>query len=462
MFSKEIYVNRRQKLKGMVKDGIILIMGNVDSPMNYPSNTYRFRQDSTFLYFTGLNLPQLALIIDINENKEILFGNDVDIDDIIWMGPQEMMSQQAAKCGIDISKPYGDIEEYIKNATKSGRKIHFIPPYRAENKISLNGLLDIPINQLKQNASIELIKGVVSLREIKEEIEIAEIEKACAIGYKMHVTSMKMCKPGIYEHEIAGMIEGIALAADGNVSFPVILSQNGETLHNHYHGNKLESGRMMITDAGAETALNYCSDFTRTFPVSGKFTPKQKAIYETVLAANNKATSLTAPNITYKSIHLEAAKVITAGLKEEGLMKGNIEDAVAAGAHTLFFPHGLGHAMGLDVHDMEDLGENYVGYDDEIVREKEFGIAYLRMGKRLKTGMVITNEPGIYFIPALIDQWKAKNHCSDFINYDKLEEYKTFGGIRIEDDILITTDGCRILGNRIPVTVAEIEETMNS
>jgi len=460
MFSAETYSNRRLKLSQSLSGGIVLLMGNTDLPMNYPGNTYRFRQDSSFLYFFGIDLQNLCGVIDIDNNEEIIFGDDIEIDDIVWMGPQESIANKATKVNVKITKPSSELSGYIATAISGGRKIHFLPPYRAENKILLSELTNIPIKDLKANASVELIKGVVALREIKEDVEIAEIEKACVTGYKMHIASMVMCKPGKYEHDLAGVVEGIALGADGQISFPVILSQNGETLHNHDHSKILEEGRLMITDAGAETALHYASDYTRTVPVSGKFTQKQKEIYDIVVTANDKATSMAKPGIMYKEVHLAVCEVITEGLKALGLMKGNVKDAVAAGAHGLFFVHGLGHAMGLDVHDMEDIGENYVGYDETVSRSDQFGLAYLRMAKKLRPGMVITNEPGIYFIPVLIDQWQKENLHSEFINYNKVREYIGFGGIRLEDDILITEDGCRILGKRLPIYTEDIETIM--
>jgi Xaa-Pro aminopeptidase len=305
-----------------------------------------------------------------------------------------------------------------------------------------------------------LIKAIVSLRSVKEVQEIAEIRKACAVGHQMHLTAMRMAKAGVWEQTIAGTIEGIANACGGMVSFPVILSQNGETLHNHDHSKTLQNGKLLLVDAGAEIGSHYASDFTRTIPVGGKFTPKQREIYEIVLAANNRGRELTKPGSTYLSAHLAAAEVIASGLKALGLIKGDVKDAVAQGAHALFMPHGLGHMLGLDVHDMEDLGQIYVGYDDEIRPVDQFGTAYLRMGRKLQPGFVITNEPGIYFIPALIEKWKTEKINTDFINFEKLEDYLDFGGIRLEDDILVTETGCEIIGDRIPITPDEVEAIM--
>jgi Xaa-Pro aminopeptidase len=458
MFEKKVYIDRRQKLRSSLSDGIVLLLGNVDSPMNYPANTFHFRQDSTFLYFFGLDFQGLAAIIDVESGEEIIFGDDADIEDIIWMGPQDSMAEKAARSGVGKTLPFIDIFETIRKAIQLGRRVHFLPPYRAENKILLKELTGIDVNIQKDYVSLDLIKAVVSQRSIKGPMEIAEIEKACEIGYKMHLTAMKMAVPGIWEQSIAGMIEGIAVAGGGMLSFPVILSQNGETLHNHDHSQMLSNGRMLIVDAGAETAMHYASDFTRTIPVGGTFSARQRDIYNIVLAANNEATRLIRPGVSYLSVHLAVSEIIAGGLKELGLMKGDVGEAVAAGAHALFFPHGLGHMMGLDVHDMEDLGQIHVGYDDEIRPAGQFGTGYLRLGRKLQTGFVITNEPGIYFIPALIDKWKAEKINHDFINFDKVEDFKGFGGVRIEDDILVTSDGCRLLGTRVPVHPADIQE----
>ncbi len=458
MFEKSTYIKRRKALKLKGLKGIGLFLGNGGSPMNYYDNTFHFRQDSSFLYFFGLDFQYLAGIIDFESGEDFLFGDDVDIADIIWMGPQIPLKENAARVGIENSAGYSKLFEFIADALNKGRKIHFLPPYRGENKILLEKLLGISVHLMKENASLELIKTVIEIRSIKGPEEISEIEKACAIGYQMHVTAMRMAKPGVWEQKIAGTIEGIALAGGGMTSFPIILSQNGETLHNHNHSQILKEGRLMITDAGAESLLHYASDFTRTVPVGGKFTQKQREIYEIVLAANNYGTSITKPGVTYLSVHLAVAEVIASGLKQLGLMKGDVKEAVRNGAHAMFFPHGLGHMMGLDVHDMEDLGQIYVGYDEETRPVDQFGTAYLRLGKKLQPGFVITNEPGIYFIPALIDKWKNEKINTGFINFDKVNEYRNFGGIRLEDDILVTETGSKIIGERVPVNPGEIEE----
>lgn len=462
MFETSVYKNRRARLREKMSDGIVLILGNGEAPANYRDNTYKFRQDSSFSYFFGLNLPGFAGVLDVDAGKEYIFGNDVDIDDIIWMGPQPLVKDMAAKVGVETTFPFPELAVCLKEAISKGRRIHFLPPYRFRNVVLLEDLLGIHHSLIKNYASLELIQAVVSLRSVKEPCEIEEITKACNIGYEMHTAAMRHCKPGVKEQYIAGLIEGIAASYGSMVSFPVIMSQNGETLHNHDHSQILQEGRMMLTDAGAETVMNYCSDFTRTVPVGGKFTSRQKDIYNIVLACNNEAIQLARPGVTYQYVHLEVCKVLAQGLKDLGLMKGDVQEAVAAGAHALFMPHGLGHMMGLDVHDMEDLGQVYVGYDDEVRPIKQFGTSSLRMGRRLQEGFVITDEPGCYFIPALIDQWKQQGLHKDFLVYDRIESFKDFGGIRLEDDILITAEGSRFLGDkRTPITVEEVEEIMS-
>ena len=462
MFESTTYIKRREALRKKVKSGLILILGNNEAPANYPDNCYHFRQDSSFLYFFGQSHPGYAGVLDIEAGEDIFFGNDVDIDDIIWMGPQPSIKDLAAQVGVQKSMPFCKLKEVVGQAIAQGRKIHFLPPYRYDNMMLLEELTGIRASMVKKYASVELIKAVVDLRSVKESCEIAELDLACNIGYEMHTTAMKLCKPGVSEQYITGVLEGIAASYGSKTSFATILTQHGETLHNHDHSHLLEAGKMMLTDCGAERISNYCSDHTRTVPVSGKFDARQKDIYNIVLACHGKALELTRPGITYKEVHLEVCKVLAQGLNDLDLMKGNVEEAVAAGAHALFLPHGLGHMMGLDVHDMEDLGQIYVGYDDETRPSTQFGLASLRMGRRLQEGFVMTDEPGCYFIPALIDQWRAEKKYTDFLNYDAIESFKDFGGIRLEDDILITPEGSRFLGEkRIPITVEEVENIMN-
>jgi Xaa-Pro aminopeptidase len=425
--------------------------------MNYPDNTYHFRQDSDFLYFFGLDLPGFTGLMDFDSGRDWLFGNDYDMDDIIWMGPQPTIGELAVKCGISETAPVSKLEETVKDALSKKRKIHFLPPYRGETKMTLARLLKENPCQMKTQASVDLIKAVISMRSIKEKVETDEIERAVDIAYDMHVTAMKMCRQGVKEQDIFGAIEGIALAKGGGTSFPIILSINGQTLHNHSHGNILSKGKMMVTDAGAETNLHYASDITRTTPVGGKFNEKQKNIYEIVLKANTETIKATKPGMSNRDLHFMACKILTTELKNLGLMKGDVDEAVAAGAHALFMPHGLGHMMGLDVHDMEALGENFVGYNDEVKRSDQFGTAFLRFALPYKTGHVFTVEPGCYFIPELIEKWKSEGKFTEFINYSKIDAYLSIGGIRIEDNVLITDKGHKLLGKPIPKTVKEIE-----
>jgi len=460
MFTKEVYKNRRNKLKEKLKSGIAFFPGNVEISFNYPDNPYHFRQDSTFLYFFGIDQPNLAALINFETGEEIIFGTDFEIDDIIWMGAQPKIADLAAQVGVGKTLPLSEVSKTFTKLLAKNTAIHYLPVYHAETAVWLSELTGKSVKEIKEESSEELVKAVIQLAEIKDEHEIAEIERAVDITWLMHTTSMRMAHPGRIEQEIAGTIEGIALSYGGGVSFPVILSQNGHILHNHLHDKELQVGRMMVTDAGAETNMHYAGDITRTVPVGGKFNSRQKSVYEIVLRANMEVIKHTKAGIMYKDMHLLATKTIAEGLSELGIMKGNLEEAVAAGAHALFMPHGLGHQMGLDVHDMEGLGEDFVGYDPTIKRSSQFGLAYLRMAKKLKAGHVITDEPGIYFMPDLFNIWKAENKHSDFINYAEAEKYMDFGGIRIEDDLLVTDEGCRVLGKPIPKTVAEIEGTM--
>jgi Xaa-Pro aminopeptidase len=460
MFKPEIYTERRNALRKLIPSGIILLPGNTEAAYNYPANTYTFRQDSNFSYFFGLENPDFAGVIDVDNGIDYIFGNDFEIDDIIWMGPQPKVNDLAVKVGVKNTSSLPELATFVSSAIQKGRNVHFVPAYRAETLWQISGLLGVNINRLNDYKSMELIHAIIKLRSIKSDIEVAEIEKAVETAWHMFTTGMRMAYPGRKEQEIVGEMEGISIANGRPVSFPIILSMNGQILHNHHHEHVLEQGRMMVMDAGSETALNYASDITRTVPVGGKFSQKQREIYEIVLNANLNGIAATKPGTFYRDCHMVASETIASGLKDLGLMKGDVKEAVAAGAHALFFPHGLGHMLGLDVHDMEGLGQIYVGYDNEIQPSKQFGTAYLRLGRRLQPGFVLTNEPGIYFIPELIDKWKAEKKYAEFLNYDKIEEYRNFGGIRIEDDILVTTDGHRVLGKPIPKTVAEVEATM--
>ena len=455
LFAPNIYQERRNRLSAAFSDGVALFLANGESSVNYPANTYRYRQDSNFLYFFGLAIPNIVGVVDFEQNKSILFGDDFTIDDIIWMGDQPKLSDLATQISVDEVRPLAELSSFLK-----GKPVHFTPPYRAENKIELARLLGKNLEEL--TPSVELIKKIVSLREIKSLEEIVQMVEANEIGVFMHKMVMKFCKPGATERQLFGIAESIALSMGDGTSFPIILSQNGQTLHNHDHSLTLEEGRLLVMDAGAENVMNYCSDHTRTLPVSGKFSTQQKEIYETVYRANMAAIANCKPGIQNFENHKLAVTILTEGLQKIGLMKGNLEESVALGAHALFMPHGLGHQVGLDVHDMEDLGENYVGYDDTIQRSNIFGYRSLRMAKTLRPGHVITIEPGIYFIPHLIDIWKKEKKFEAFINYDKVENYKNFGGIRIEDSVLITEEGSRVLGTHLPKSVEEIETILQS
>ncbi len=462
MFPKEVFWQRRKQLHQFVDGGLLLFPGNEESSMNYRANTYHYRQDSSFIYFFGFNQPGLAGICDLDSGEDILYGDDLTIEDIVWEGEKQSMKEKGSLIGVENIRSASSFGDDIKAAIKSGRKIHILPPYRGDGIIKLSEDLGCTVGEVNGFVSEDLIKAVVKLRSVKDQYEIKEMEKAADVAYIMHTTAMKMAFPGNFERELAGAIEGIALSHGGPVSFPVILSMDGQILHNHNHENELVEGRMVITDAGAETSLGYASDITRTCPVGGKFSGRQKDIYQIVLDANVNAIKNSAPGVKNLDLHLGAAKTIASGLKDLGILSGNMDDIVAAGAHALFFPHGLGHMLGLDVHDMEGLGENYVGYNESIKRSDQFGLAYLRLGRELEPGFVITIEPGLYFIPTLIDIWKKENKHAEFINYSKVEEYLDFGGVRIEDDVLITDDGNKVLGTPIPKTIDEVEQTMNN
>lgn len=458
MFAAETYIERRRRLRADVESGLILLLGNDESPMNYSDNPYPFRQDSSFLYFFGLDTPGLAGAIDVDEQTECLFGDDVTVDQIIWTGPQRALKEKCAEVGVGSSAAFDGLGAILKAALRQGRAIHILPQCRGEAVLKIAGLLAVPPAQVANCVSEPLIKAVVAQRSIKSGEEIRQIELALDIAYEMQTTAMKLAKPGVYERQVAGAMEGIALSRGGRLSFPTIFSVHGEILHNHYHGNLMKAGDIAVNDCGAETALGYASDITRTIPISGKFSQRQKEIYSIVFDAQKKAIEAVAPGVEFRNVHRLAAKILVSGLKDLSLVKGDIDQAVDAGVHTLFFQCGLGHMMGLDVHDMEGLGEDYVGYTDTIKRDLRFGWRSLRLGKALEPGYVITVEPGIYFIPELIDRWRAENKCEQFIDYDAVEKYKDFGGVRIEDDILVTQSGRRELGKRIPKTIEEVEQ----
>ncbi|MFZ5515586.1 MAG: aminopeptidase P family protein [Candidatus Zhuqueibacterota bacterium] len=457
MFETKVYVERRKQLKKKISSGLILFLGNEESPMNYPANTFAYRQDSTFLYYWGIDSPGFAALIDADSGEETVFGYDFEIDDIIWMGPQEKLADKAKRIGVAKTSALNQLETAIKDGLRTGRRIHYLPQYRFDNIIRMERLSGIHTSLVNDYASKELIAAVVAQRSIKSEAEIEQIEMALDVSYDMYALAMKQSQPGMVEREIAGAVEGLALSRGCLISFPVIFTIHGEVLHGHSHHNVMKDGDLLILDSGAESPLHYASDITRTFPVGKKFTPAQRDIYTVVLNAQLAAIEMMKPRVPFKDVHLTAAKTIARGMKDLGFMKGNTDDAVSAGAHALFFPHGLGHQLGLDVHDMESLGENFVGYDATVKRSDQFGLAYLRFARKLEPGLVLTVEPGIYFMPELIGFWKSQGKFTEFINYEAVEKTIGLGGIRIEDDVLITKNGHRVLGKPIPKSIDDIE-----
>ena len=450
---------RRQALSRLVESGLVLLFGNNDSPANYPSNAYKFRQDSAFLYFFGQHRDGLVGVIDVDQHTETLVGNEIDIDDIVWFGSVKSVSAMAEECGVGATAPMSSLADMVQKALKAGRQVHFLPPYRYDTQIQIMDLTGIHPSKQREAASMPLIQAVIKLRSTKSAEEIAEIERACAIGYKMHVTAMKMCRPGVTEQAIGGAIDGVAYAEGCMHSFQSIVMMHGEIMHGNPSPRQLESGRLMLCDAGAETNENYCSDNTRTTPISGHYTQRQRDIYSIVSDCHDLVLDVARPGVKWWDVHFDVCRLMTNRLKELGLMKGDTEEALRAGAHALFLPHGLGHMMGMDVHDMEGLGQTNVGYDDEVRPSSQFGTASLRFARKLEPGFVVTDEPGIYFIPDLIDLWKREGHNAEFLNFEEIEKFKDFGGIRIEDDVLITENGCRFLGEqRIPYHMDEVEQ----
>jgi Xaa-Pro aminopeptidase len=457
MFNKETYIQRRKILTEKIGSGLVLLLGNDESPMNYAENGYHFRQDSTFLYYFGIDFPALAAVIDVDNNLQIIFGDDYTIDDIVWMGSQPTIAERVGEVGISHIQPTLELATMIHEALKQGREIHYLPPYRPENKLRLQHLLFLHPDHIAQKSSLRLIRAVVSQREIKSAEEIVEIEKGVDLSVDMHVAAMQMARPGMTEAQVAARVYEIAHAANGEISFPIIATINGQTLHNHYHGNVLKSGDLFLLDAGGEVESRYCGDLSSTFPVDATFTAQQKLVYEMSLLAHQAAIEALALNAPYRNAHLAACRSITNSMKELGLMKGDTDAAVAAGAHALFMPCGTGHMMGLDVHDMENLGEVRVGYDGE-PKSTQFGLKSLRLAKPLKPGHVFTIEPGIYFIPELMDKWQGEGKFTEFVNWAEVQKFRNFGGIRNEEDYMMTETGPRRLGTKVkPKTVEEVE-----
>jgi Xaa-Pro aminopeptidase len=454
LFSAETYINRRNKLKKAIGNGQILFLGNNEAPMNYTDNTFRFRQDSSFLYYFGINLPGLSALIDIEKDETLIFGHEFTLEDIIWIGKQDSLTNLCNRVGISIVKDPSQLSNHIKSSA-----VHFLPQYRFDNQIFLGELLRQKTSEFKP--SLDLIKAVVAQRSHKTDEEIIQMTEAVNITRQMHLTAMHATSEGKMEYEVVGKILETMHANNAELSYPVIFSVNGQTLHNHYHGNKMQSGQLAINDSGCETEMGYAGDITRTIPVSGKFTQKQKDIYDTVLKMEVSSIESLRPGLKYKDVHLAANKLMFENFQSLGLVNGNVDDMLHEGVGGLFMPHGLGHMIGLDVHDMEGLGENYVGYREGLERSTQLGLKSLRMAKELEPGHVITVEPGCYFIPELIHKYKSEGKFKEFVNYSKLEEYLDFGGVRIEDNVLITETGHQILGEAIPKTAAEVEEVMN-
>ncbi|WP_346855745.1 aminopeptidase P family protein [uncultured Draconibacterium sp.] len=456
MFQKSTYIARRNELKQKIGKGLILLFGNDESSMNYADNTYHFRQDSTFLYYFGIQHPGLAAVIDIDNDMEVIFGNDYTIDDIVWMGPQPTIQERAESCGVSMVQELRKLSGMMDLATQMGQKIHFLPLYRPENKIKLLELLDVAPKDVMNTFSLDLVKAVVSQREIKTAEEIEQINEAVNVSVDMHVAAMKFVRPGMTEAQVAAEIHKVALAAGGNIAFPIIATINGQTLHNHYHGNTVKDGDLFLVDAGYENNMCYAGDLSSTIPVSKLFTSEQKDIYEITLAAHQAAVDALEFGKPFKNAHIAACTTIFNGMKTMGFTKGDAMDAFHEGAHALFFPCGTGHMMGLDVHDMEDLGEVWVGYDGQ-PKSTQFGLKSLRLAKPLQAGHVFTIEPGVYFIPELIDLWRGQNKFNDFINWEKVDSYRNFGGVRNEEDFVMTENGARLLGKPKPKTIKELE-----
>jgi Xaa-Pro aminopeptidase len=461
MFSKDTYVGRRQNLKKAVNSGILLFLGNEEAGMNYADNTYHFRQDSTFLYYFGLNKVSLAALIDVESGEEWIVGDEITIDDIIWAGPQPTLQEQAERVGVAKVLPKSQLESVLKSHLAAGRTVHYLPTYRPEHTFKLHEWTGQSLQEIAHGASTEFIKAVVNQRSYKTAEEVIELNKAINITAQMHLNAIRATKSGKYEYEIAGIVHGTALQGGGDLAYPIILSVDGQTLHNHYHGNQLTSGRLVLGDFGAETATHYAGDITRTWPVDKTFTQQQKEIYQIVLEANLNVINALRPDIKYLDCHLIAWRTIADGLKNLGLLNGDIEEMVALGVPGLFMPHGVGHMMGMDVHDMENLGEEYIGYREGLTRSSILGLKSLRLAKELEAGFVLTVEPGLYFIPELIQLWESQGKFQQFIDYTKLKPYFGFGGVRIEDNYLITTNGAQLLGDPIPKTIAEIERLRN-
>lgn len=460
MFDKDVYISRRKRLKELVGNGLVLIVGNSESPMSYADNSYNFIQDSTFLYYFGLNSPDLVGVMDVDSDEDYIFGKEFTMDDIIWMGQQRTFKERAKDVGIENFVELEKMKEILKRDKDNERIIHFTNQYRVENSLKISRLLGLSLNEVNEKFSKRLVDGIIEMRNLKRDYEIAELEKATNVTREMHLVAMKNVKVGMKGYELVALLEAVAKKYNATTSFHTICTTNGQILHNHFHGNIFKEGDIVLLDCGARLENGYCGDMTTVFPVSGRFDSRQKDIYSLLIEMFDRAEECTKPGVTNKSVHLEVCKVLVEGLIKRGIMRGSVDEIVDAGAHALFFPHGLGHMIGLDVHDMENFGENNVGYDNVTKREIQFGLKSLRMGKELKPGYVLTIEPGIYFIPELIKKWEKEGKFKEYINYEEVKKYLDFGGMRYEGDFLITENGNRRLGDKMPKYDYEIEEIL--
>lgn len=455
MFSPSTYVRRRRSLCDALRDesGVVLFLGNEQSAMNFSANPYPFRQDSTFLYYFGVDVPGVDALLDLDDGHAQLFGDDPTMDDVIWMGDRPSLQARAERAGVDRTAPRAALPDALTEALEQDRRVHVLPPYRNQHERRLDTLF----GERPPNGSPPLLDAIVTQRSVKSEAEVEQLETALQTTARMHEAALEMAVPGTDERTIAGRLAGIADADGRGLSFRPTCSIHGEVLHNHDYSNTLTANDLLLVDAGGTSPLHYAGDVTRVAPVGGSFTARQKRLYEAVLDTQTAALDKLKPGVPFLNIHRHACRVLTEHLIEIGLMEGPVDAAVEAGAHALFFPHGLGHMLGLDVHDMENLGEDRVGYADDQKRSEQFGLHTLRLARPLDVGFVVTVEPGLYFIPALLDQWQSENRHADYIHYERAMDFRGVGGIRIEDDVLVTEDGARRLGPPIPKTVAAVE-----
>ena len=461
--NKETYIRRRAKLKSEMRTGLLLFLGNGEVGMNYADNTYPFRQDSTFLYFFGLDQPGLAAVIDIDEDREVVFGNELTIDDIVWTGKMPTVSELSLEVGVHETLSLADLKSFIDKAKAKGQPIHFLPPYRGDHSLWLWELTGVTPTAQTSQASVEFIKAVVNQRNHKDAEELRMIEEAVDISTQMHLAAYKMVRPGMHETQVAAAVEEVAAQQGATLAFPTIATVQGQVLHNHGFIHQMRDGDIFLLDAGAEKQNHYAGDLSSSMPVGEHFTERQKQIYNIHLASFWAAVDMLRPGVSFRDVHIAAATKIAEGMKMIGLMKGDPAEAAETGAYALFFPCGLGHMMGLDVHDMENLGEQYVGYADGQRKSTQFGFKSLRLARKLEPGFVFTVEPGIYFIPDLMDKWEAEHQFTDFICYDKLREWRDFTGLRNELNYVITENGARRLGTlQKPMTIEEVYKAKNA